>query len=62
MPCERCPVSWNYYHEWCPESNGYVQGSQKGGARYKNYCRKSLQAWRRDLKELVPELLRALRS
>ena len=28
---------------WCPESNGY----------------KSLQAWRRDLKELVPELLRA---
>ena len=39
------------------QSNG--QGSQKGGARYKNYCRKSMQAWRSDLKELVPELLRA---
>ena len=34
-------------------------GSQKGGARYKNSCRKSLEAWRRDLKELLPELLRA---
>ena len=36
-----------------------MQGSQKGGARYTNNCRKSLQAWRCDLKELVPELLRA---
>jgi len=55
MRCRGAPC-----HEWCPESNGYLrvkicrmQGSQKRGAGYANYCRKSLQAWRRDLKELV---------
>ena len=45
---------------WCPESNGYVRVKNLPLMRKGVKSRlKSLQAWRRELKELVPELLRA---
>ena len=44
---------------WCPESNGYVRVRICHSCKGVKSRLKSLQAWRRELKELVPELLRA---